>query len=226
MDNRLFIFLTIIFLAFGCKTDKLLPSDVGYDYFPVEIGKWVVYDVDSIVFNDFTNEIDSFHFQIKELIESSFVDAEGREVQRLHRYKRKDVGDSWTIKDVWSIVKTNKTAERFEENVMYVKLSFPARIGQSWDGNAANIYDEWMYQCTEYDEEYILGNLLFDSTLTVLQRDENLGIEKDYFIEVYAKHVGLVYKQSIHLEQDFIDPTWSNPRKGFAYTMKGISYGN
>ena len=166
------------------------------------------------------------HYQIKELIESSFLDAEGREVQRLHRFKRTNPGDIWTIKDVWSVVKTNKTAERLEENTMYIKLSFPAKIGQSWNGNAANVYDEWMYQYTEYDAPYQIQNMTFDSTLTVLQRDENLGIVKDYFVEVYAKHIGLVYKESIHLEQDNVDPTWSNPNRGYTYTMKAISYGN
>ena len=226
MNNRIILFFLIIFFGLGCKKDKLPPSDVGYDYFPNQIGKWVIYDVDSIVYNDFTNEIDSFHFQIKELIESDYVDSEGRVANRLHRYKRIGAGESWSIKDVWSIVKTNKTAERLEENVNYVKLSFPAGVGGSWDGNAANIYDEWMYQYTDYDSQYTLGNLSFDSTLTVLQRDENLGIEKDYYVEVYAKHVGLIYKQSIHLEQDFVDPTWTNPKKGFVYTMKAISYGN
>ena len=89
------------------------------------------------------------------------------------------------------------------------------------------VVDGWQaFQYTEYDAPYQIQNMTFDSTLTVLQRDENLGIVKDYFVEVYAKHIGLVYKESIHLEQDNVDPTWSNPNRGYTYTMKAISYGN
>ena len=78
---------------------------------------------------------------------------------------------------------------------------------------------------TTYDEPSSVGLQTFDSVLTVLQRDQDLGaLEKDYFVEMYAKNIGLIYKEAIHLEQDLVDPTWLNPERGYRYTMTISSF--
>ena len=224
---RYFIIYIVLFVTLlGCKKDPATIVDLGYDYYPIQEGHWVIYNVDSIVYNDFTNSVDTFQYQIKELIVSTYQDAEGRNTQRIERYKRINSGP-WIIKDVWSSNLTSTTAERVEENTRYVKLAFPAKIGMSWDGNVANVISEWEYLYTTYDEAASVGLLSFDSVLTVLQRDQDLGaLEKDYFVEMYAKNIGLIYKEAIHLEQDLVDPTWLNPERGYRYKMTVSSFNN
>ena len=52
-----------------------------------------------------------------------------------------------------------------------------------------------------YQRQPFADNHVDESFLAQLVTNANV-VEKDYFIEVYAKHVGLIYKQAIHLEQD------------------------
>mgnify|MGYP001577640639 CR=1 FL=1 len=199
--------------------------DLGYNYFPADIGVWVVYDVDSIVYNDFTDSVETYNYQIKEIVESAFIDGEGRETRRLERYIRLTDTLPWSINDVWFANRTASRAEKVEENVRFIKLIFPVKNGALWNGNAANTLGNRDYQYVETNVSMAVGGILFDSVLTVLQRDEDLGIVKDYFLEKYAKNAGMVYKVAIHLEQDVVDPSWKDPQKGYDLKMTVKSYG-
>jgi len=218
----------IILGLYSCKKDDPYRVDVGYNYYPNKVGSWIIYDVDSIVWDDFNApniDIDTFTYQIKEVNESIFLDNEGRESMRIERYKRSNATMPWVIKDVWYGNKTASKVERVEENIKYIRLVFPVKDESLWDGNSTNMYKEWDYQYSDVNLPVTIGGISFDSTLVVNQRDENLGIIYDYFQEIYAAGTGLVYKIAIHLEQDIVDPTWVNPQKGYDYRMTVNSYG-
>jgi len=87
------------FGLFSCKKDKAPAPDMGYNYFPNQVGKYVVYDVDSFYYdnniptinynNNFTTaKIDTFKFQVKEKIQSIFTDNQNRPTIRLERYRK------------------------------------------------------------------------------------------------------------------------------------------
>ena len=86
LKRCLLLSLLPVFLV-SCKKENALPEDMGYSYYPVNVGHWVIYDVDSISYNDFTGKIDSFKYQIRELVAGNFEDAEGRETQRVEVHK-------------------------------------------------------------------------------------------------------------------------------------------
>ena len=202
--------------------------DVGYGYFPGEVGSWIIYDVDSTWWDDFTvpSTVRNYNYQIKEVIESTFLDAEGRETFRWERYKRDTVTDPWVIKDVWMANKTATTVEMVEENERFIKLIFPVKLLKIWDGNSTNTIEEWDYQYTEVDVPRTIGGLSFDSTLVVSQQDYNPWIYYDFFEEYYAKNVGLIYKKGIHWEKDDASFSWDVDYKGgFEYTFTINSYG-
>ena len=73
------IFVVIIFFFagtfFSCKKSSVSPPVIDESYFPLETGKYIVYDVDSVVYSNFSNSTDSFSFQIMEYIDSSYIDA-------------------------------------------------------------------------------------------------------------------------------------------------------
>ena len=121
--------------------------------------------------------------------------------------------------------------ERTEENIKYRRLVFPVRNDLSWNGNATNIADEWIYQYSEVNIPLNIGNLDFDSTLIVNQQDENTTLIYDYFQEIYAAGIGLVYKIGIHWEDDFTNYTkeqWdaSSTKWGYHLQMTINSSGN
>lgn len=194
-------FIFIIFFLFSCEKDKpITEEDMGYAYFPDDVGKWIIYDVREIRHDDTMGIHDTFFYQIKEVIESKFIDNENRETMRIERYI-KNYNDSipydsmqWTIKDVWYANLTHNTAEKVEENIRYLKLKFPIRENYSWDGNIYNTHKEWDYTYKDVHHPKVIQGFLFDSTVTVQQRDILNLIEREYAYEIYAKNIGMVYK--------------------------------
>src|SRR5687768_8883088 len=116
------------------KTEDFNP-DYKFEYYPDQIGHYVIYDVDSIVFNDFTNTIDTLRYQRKYVVDSTFVDGTGHNAFKLIRYLRADSTQGWTLSDVWWASIVNNTLEISEENQRFVKLLFPPREDQTWRGN-------------------------------------------------------------------------------------------
>jgi hypothetical protein len=246
------IFVALVAIClYSCKKDPGVPFDMGYNYFPDQVGKYVVYNVDSIYYNSFysPSRKDTFKFQIKEKIESIFTDNEGRPAMRLERYVKyydKNVPYSemeWQLRDVWMQNRTVKNAEKIEENVRYLKLIFPLNKDVTWNGNAYNTEPEERYKYNFIDLPRTIGNIHFDSVLQVDQHNEtNLIISKIYE-EKYARNVGMIYKRVVNVDSQYPTSWNSNPfisdslaifyntdilkraSSGYQYTMTITTYG-
>jgi hypothetical protein len=189
-------------LITSCEDRAADPVDMGYDYYPAEVGHWVIYDVDSVVYDDFTGEVLQYNYQVKELVESVFSDGEGHESLRLERFWRQDEGDSWQIKNVWQSRRLPARLEKTEENITYVKLTFPVRRNATWDGNAFNTKASQQYRITEAHLPYQVNGHSFDSTATVLQKQLQTLISEDFQQEVFARNVGMIYKKYVKLSKE------------------------
>lgn len=229
MRNIVLFFLLNLILIFSCRKDEVEHvNDMGYDYFPIEKGVWVQYDVDSIVWNDFYDVtdprfIDTFQFQIREVIDTTFIDNIGREAQRIVRYKRFGDTTEWFVKDVWYQVRTESVAEKVEENQRIIKLAFPVRDNVSWNGNAFNSMPAWEFEYDDINQSMMLGGLSFDSTLVVKQVDDLSLISKVYGIEKYAKNVGMIYREYINLKTN---PVNNEITSGLKYKLVATNWGN
>ncbi|HNW69154.1 MAG TPA: hypothetical protein PKI01_02030 [Bacteroidales bacterium] len=219
-----FLFVIIIIPVFfsSCKKETAEPVEMGYKYFPVNTGHWVIYNVDSISYNDFTGETDSFRYQIKEYVESVFIDNSGRTSQRLERYIRYSETADWTIKDVWFETLTASCAERVEENLRMVKLIFPVEESQTWDGNAYNTLGAQTYKFQDVHTPAVINNVSLDSTLTVIQKSSTTLISEDFQQEIYSVNIGMVYKKYVSLVKE---PT-GEITSGIDYSYTLQSYGN
>ncbi|MEO6903090.1 MAG: hypothetical protein ABI315_08050 [Bacteroidia bacterium] len=206
-------FLPIIFLllflfvdVFSCKKDKEIPPDMGYSYFPEYVGRCIVYDVDSFYYNDFTKHIDTFKYQLKEKYQSAFLDNQNRRTMRVERYVKRYnpkipyTSLPWILKNVYTANRTATTAETVEENIRYIKLAFPIKELQSWNGNAQNTFPPSNYDYAFFNVPRTVGKINFDSVLQVNQYDESNLVMKKLYIEKYARHIGLVYKQVIDVQ--------------------------
>ncbi len=198
------LFICIFFSS--CEEDKIIKEDLFHEYFPVDVGHWVIYDVDSIVYDDFYETIDTFYYQVKEVIESKFTDGSGKEALRIERYIRHGSDENWQIKNVWTARRLPSRAEKVEENIRYIKLVFPPKVNKSWDGNAYNIKSEQIYKITQTHEQQIINDLQFDSVVTVLQADFETLISKEYKVEKFAKNIGLIFKEYVDVKTE-IDGT-------------------
>jgi len=194
---------TMLLIA-SCKKDQSVPPlNYGYNYFPNNVGHYVIYNVDSIVVNTLhAQPLDTFKYQIKELIDSTFTDGSGRPTQKVIRYRRFDPTKDWVIEKVWSANLTSTTAERVEDNIRYVRLTFPINVNATWNGNVYNTIpnDSWSYTYTSVDQPYTLGNNNFDSTLTVVEDSIRTGVSHRYYMEQYARNIGRISRKYIDLE--------------------------
>lgn len=219
-----FIVLTLIFVSGvlnSCKKENGIAPDIGYNYYPTTTGWFIEYEIDSIVYNDFTNTIDTTHYYLKEIIESEFKNAAETPSFRIERYKRKNLNEDWTISDVWFVYKSNTNVIRVEENVHFVKLIFPVKNGSRWNGNNFNSLGEQYYEFSNKDEVFKIGSLTFDSSVVVKQFENINLIENQEFKEVYARNIGLIYKEMIDLKTE-VNGTI---KKGYRFYQKIISYG-
>lgn len=231
VKSPLNIIITVVLLLLvlnSCKRNVGEPIDLKHEYFPTEIGKWVIYDVVDIR-HDINH--DTFNYQIKEVITADFLDNEGRLAQRVERFVRDSASLPWAIKDVWSSVRTTRTAEKIEEDERFLKMSFPIDFFKSWNGNVYNQQINWEYFFDSIDYQSTVGTFVFDSLVRVNQRTNYNVVEYEKAYEIYAKNIGLVEKILVDLDvrSGFsfdIPPVIDSIIKGNELYQVAIDYGD
>lgn len=236
----LLIILFLLALS-ACKRESYnVDVDMGYNYYPDDSGDYVVYRVDSTIFDDFTSTKRTSTVYLKERIADQFVDNLGRTAKRVERFYADTLPQTWQLFDVYYIVKDQKTVERVEDNLRYIKLVFPNSVNTQWLGNRYIIspppyildssnyrVQDWLYTIQDRDMFYDNSFKTFDSTLTVFQIYDSSAINKTYSIEKYARNVGMVYKEFwIVAGQTNIGLPWEDrAEKGFILRQYAIDYG-
>jgi len=200
---------------------------LGYDYFPVKIGHFLEYEVDSIAY-DSEGDHDTLNYYVREVIDSEIEDALKEPALRIERYKKDSLNHEWQLVDIWSSKRTAVNAQRIEEDKRYVRLVFPVSSTAQWNGNALNTEEEWIHTYTGMGLSENYGDLSFQNTVTVLQRDFQSLIDDQYAYEVYAPGVGLIekYYKVLETNTDYtIDPIGENIRGGIEFHFRIINYG-
>jgi len=193
----------MLICSLSCKRRELLQADQSQDlsYFPLYKGFWSESVVDSIVHYDIDDisEVDTavgyFHFYVREEVDSSFIDGENEKAFVILRYRRDSDTLPWSFTSLWTAKVTPYSAQKVEDNIRYVKLHFPITSSTTWEGNDFNFFKEEEYSYEDLYEPMQIGNLHFDSTVSVLQNDFISHINRIFKKEIYAANVGLVSKE-------------------------------
>jgi hypothetical protein len=75
LEKNLLILFTVLFLAAGCVKKKVVsPVIYGLDYYPTTQNKFIVYDIDSIIYTEIPRDTITYRYRIKEKIADSFTD--------------------------------------------------------------------------------------------------------------------------------------------------------
>lgn len=196
------------------------------DYVPLEPGKFIVYDLDSILFTDFGQVRSTVSYEVKDEVDAVVPDNRGRESYRIIRYIRKNENAQWQPDNTFTAVLEANTLEWVENNMRFIKLVLPIRDGYSWNGNRyidtyslnhdLRYLDGWEYTYDSVNMPAQVKNLYFENTITVKERDEFVGqdpsipgtsyAEKNYSVARYAWGVGLIYREFIHWEYQGAQP--------------------
>ncbi len=219
---------------FSCrKKSPEAPPDLGYGYYPTTLGKFVVYDIDSTIYDDFKHDTVYYKYRIKEKFEANFTDNEGRPTIRLVRYMKwynpLKPYDSipWTLKDVWAANKTNASVQVVEENVRLTKLSFPVKANVQWNGNAFNTIGEWDYEYAYVNNPEIIGSGENAVIAQVIQKNYRTAISYQYYTEKYAQGIGLVNRviKDVYSQNVSSLPVEQRIEKGVIYYQTYVTHG-
>lgn len=191
-------FLALAFLSgtalWACRKETVPVSDRGTSFYPYREGLWWEYDVDSTWYNDFSGDTVRRQYILREEFDSFFVANDGNMAIRIERYRRPDETSPWQGPRIWWTYVTTDAAVKVEENNPYVKMIFPARKDGQWNGNRLNNLGSRTYTYQTLDVSAVVNGNSFDSSLSVLQDDFETLLEKRFYQEKYARHVGLIEK--------------------------------
>ncbi len=221
----------------SCNKEDDFVADFKYEYFPTDSGRYVIYDVDSINFNSFFIPPlkDTIQFQVREVYQEVFIDGEGNRMRRIERSRRNDTIGNWQLTDVWYAGIIDNQAIWVEENLRYLKLVFPPKVGSNWNSNqyinikpGIEFMEGWQPEITEIDVPKTINGITFDSTLTVvLANNTESLIERITATETYAKGVGLIHKDWQWLKkQNVVAQFPQGTEDGFIVRMRVKEYGN
>lgn len=244
--------LLIVLLATAftsCQRDQVNTSgiNVGYDFFPLKVGKYITYNVDSTYWNDFTSG-QPYQIQCQQRYEvtDSFRDDQGRLSYRINVYLRYHDTDPWLMDNVVNVTRTNTGLEYTQKNMKFLKLIFPVQNAAAWDGNVFlplndpdPIFDEynneaWQYEYSDFGKDFDPGNNPYENTVTVNEIDDQVNdpdvdstayAERNYAQEKYAYGIGLIYRERIYWTfQPNLGPEGggSGHKKGYAVEMRAI----
>lgn len=216
-SNKYYIVLIILlFVFFACtKRETVSAPDFQLSYFPLKLNSRIIYQVDSTVYNDFSNTSTVYNFEIKDTVVSALEES-GRKGFIINRYKRIS-GQVWAYQKSLTRSIVAQRAEEFIDNVRYVRFTFPPFTGKTWNGNTYNNLGEQTYKLTDLYSSQNVNGIALDSTATVKEIDETNLIREDYAVAVYAKNVGLVKREVRALDKDI---NTGKIKKGFKYLMQ------
>jgi hypothetical protein len=243
------IILTAMVISFeGCskKTDTYQTEPLTDYYINLEPGKFIRYRLDSTLYIQFGQKDTTISYEAKDEVDGQITDALGRPGWRILRYLR-PVGSTdesaWDLKLAYFVVPTNGKLEVIENNLRYIKLISPVLEGNTWHGNAYlpdhpfeqfyGILSDaglqfWDYTYQNKGTVETVNDVDYDSTLSVHQVEEEEYTPaldfRNYWIEKYAKGIGLIYKEMIMWEHQ--PAVGSNPDywQGFGLKLTIIDH--
>ncbi|MEQ6168713.1 hypothetical protein AAOE16_16065 [Ekhidna sp. MALMAid0563] len=187
-----------VFLVFlltfttSCNTSKEVgPKTVGYDFYPLAVGDYRIYDVEEI--NYLITGFDTAVYQLREIITDSIPSID-QTTYLLRRDIRQNALDDWVSDSVWTVTKTSNYLSITENNIPFIKLTFPVKEGKEWDGNSLNSRAEHIYYYEPIDTLLADSLTLNDQIRVVIEDVEENVTGVDLRSEAYVRGIGLVEK--------------------------------
>ena len=224
-------FVLLSLILFGCS--KETEQIDAYDYeterltelLPLQVGKFITYQLDSTVFTNFGEHMEVHSYQEKNVVDAEITDNLGRPGYRVFRFTRDVDGlTGWTSAGSYYIIPTANTVEVIENNLRQVKLKLPLQLYYSWKGNSflslnpyGNLYNfsndntmtDWNYSYDSMDETIEMAGQSIEHVYTVNQVNESTNVPLssadeyasiNFAADKYAKGIGLVYQELIMWE--------------------------
>ena len=217
---RIELYFVLLIIISSCKPIVYEETNFFYNYYPLQINQVKEFFVTNIVHNSFGKDTNTYF--LKEIITDYNINMEGDTVYTVERYWKVDSSLSYEIKDVWTSKKNLSAGYLNEENITYTKLIFPLSLNIYWNGNAFNNLGYQEYSIESLNIPFQLNNVIFDSSLTVIQNYKSNLLEFENSKEIYATGIGLIYKEDVQVEIN--SGNLSDITQGYEYYQEIINY--
>jgi len=183
----------------GCSGEEALIPDTGESFFPLEKGIYHIYTVHEVRYAASAGQ-EILNYEIRTEVVDSFPSTGGGYTFVIHRSRRPSAPDPWEALDTWSVKKDERNVIVAEGNTSFLKLKFPVRAGTRWNGNTYNALGDDAYEFKDIGELMEFNGMSFDKTMAVEQeRNDDFIVFNDLRREIYARNVGLIYKEIVQL---------------------------
>jgi hypothetical protein len=191
-----FLPLLLLLAIAACKPEETENPSIGYDYFPLHIGKTLVFAFDSIAFNDNTKSSDTFYYELTWRVDTFFTNQSGYPVYVINQ-SVKDTGSGNVFNRMALFAEINPQQLVITENQLaFVKLVFPLGNVTSWNGNMYNTLFRQTYQLKYFNKPENGLNTAF------VQEANNINaIEEEVRYSIYAQNIGLIAFYSKYLNK-------------------------
>lgn len=218
--------LSCLTLLFSCtkKTEQFVSEKIS-DYWPLAVGKYITYRLDSTVFANFGRSEEQHRYQVKHIVDELITDNQGRPSYRVVKFLRDSAGTrEWIPNGTYFITPLNDQIEVVEDNLRFIKLHQPFRLTMTWKGNSflssdpySSLYsfsnddnmNDWNYKYEKFEQTAAIGSQTLNQVYTVSLVNESLNAPvtdtrsygyRNFALEKYAKNIGPVYRELLMWE--------------------------
>ena len=213
-------YLFLLLLISCGESSEPIDLDDAKDYYPLEIGNYWHYKIDSISYIDFQKDT-SISYSREVVVDE--YEQNGHQVYLIEKHVGDSLEGQFLYHKTFTVsVQENQIVKTFD-NLPFIKLVNPLLEGpiNSWAGNGLfstdsvfleigsknlRLYENWEYYYEVLDTSELIETILYDEVLTVNQVDFQTFIDFHRANESYAKDVGLI-KKSLAILQNGQDTT-------------------
>lgn len=214
----LFIFFAIITLV-ACEDEKedVDTSSFGYEYLPLTVGKYRIYQSDSIILRSGGTIRDTVSSRLKEVTDSYTVNANGDTLFTIKIYYQGPNDSVFTYQKSVFMARDQQKVIRQEDNLVFTKMVFPLKAGTRFNHNQyfdptidieiggeifLGMYNDWNTRVDALNGPLFWQGQQTDNVRIRLVDDSSTSLEKKLYYETYIKNVGLYSKKMIFLQDN------------------------
>ncbi len=204
-------------LLCSCIEEKIEMPDIAYglEYFPLQIGKFREYKMDSVLYDIRANEENgrrSISYLREELVEL-FNDEQGNTVYKWAVFFRQNPNEPWQQRGFVLEQADSIKALRTEDHIRQIKMTFPVKLSNSWNGNIyidenlsfkiegepVKIFSNWgNYSVVDTSLVLSVQGRQFERVLHIQEANSESILDLRQSHSFYAPHIGLIKRtQSI-----------------------------
>lgn len=219
--------LAVASIAFTACDDATEPAD-PYEYYPLTIGHYVVYDVNQEVYSTGQTAPVVTKWQERDEIDRIASDSAGIVTYIIARSTRNTSADYWQKVKEYAVHKYPDKLLTNIDNQPFLSLTFPIDSRATWNGNSYNSLDEQDCYYEPGVKTVKIGEQSFDNVLTVVERKDTSIINKYVTIKQYGSGIGLISDDQTAFEFCQNDDCIGSGKveSGVHKTRKIIEFGN